>query len=124
MQLTEQWTETNALDGPPPSEVACTSTIALSKLEIDDDGVSSPSDAATAVSHPITPISHEIKRVKFDLITEGLNSYKADNYEKARENFQHAFEMGPDVPFPSFDDTMTEERLNLRVCLSTLRAAP
>lgn len=93
------------------------------ELEIDDDGVSSPSDAATAVCHPTILISHEIKRVKFGLITEGLNSYKADNYEKAREDFQHAFEMGPDVPVLSFDDTMTEERLNLWVCLSTLRAA-
>jgi len=32
IQSTEQWIETNALDGPPPSEVACPSTIALSGI--------------------------------------------------------------------------------------------
>ena len=120
---TKQWIETNALAGPPPSEASFPPTLAFSKSDTDDDGASFISDAATAVKNPIIPVSHELMGVKFGLITEGLKHYNVDNFEKAQEDFRHASDMGPNVSVLLFDDDMTEERLNLWVCLSTLRAA-
>ena len=123
IEATEKWIKSNPLNGPPPSEASYPPTLAFSNLDIDDDQSSFRSNTGTAAANTNILVSHEMMKVKFDLINEGLTNYDAGDFNSARDDFQEAFDMGPHVSVLSFDETMTEKGLSLWLCLTIFRRA-
>ena len=120
--LTKRWIEVNDFSGTPPSEVSSPQTLAFAEREIADDNGDGVSDTAVEAGQKTCPVTQEVKRAKHGLITDAINYYNIDEFRKAEDYFQQAANM-KDVCVLSYDDELTDERLDLWLCLSTLRSA-